>query len=330
MDGRFVSEYYVFLASPGDVQSERDAVRWFFNEYNATLVSSGRSLRFEVIDWENYSTIGVGRPQELITEQTLEKLRGSLALVIGIMGQRFGSPSGTHESGTEEEFEWAFSSNQKTGWPEVKWFFRNADEVKFPSDPKLARAALDQWDKVCKFRESLNQGKKIFLGEFKDSADFREVLRKDLSLWLEATDRPWRKIPGVRSVEVDRKPPVKSPVPEGSEENYQQQEQKPSPSLSDVSIEPSDEVVLADLLVRSGRASYTARRALCIQININPDELNFLAQTSDSDFALQFVNHLKQRDDRPSILRLRDVLHRSLGDNLRKKLADITRRLIEE
>jgi hypothetical protein len=63
MEGRSIKEYYVFLASPGDVQNERQAVKEFFIDYNATLVSSGRYFRFVVIDWENNSTIGMGRPQ---------------------------------------------------------------------------------------------------------------------------------------------------------------------------------------------------------------------------------------------------------------------------
>jgi hypothetical protein len=38
-----------------------------------------RGLRFEGIGWENYSSAGVGRPQELITQQTLKRFRPSLA-----------------------------------------------------------------------------------------------------------------------------------------------------------------------------------------------------------------------------------------------------------
>jgi hypothetical protein len=95
--------YHVFLASPGDVSAERQAVRRFFDDYNRHTAHIWNAW-FEVVDWENYSTIGVGRPQELITRQTLERFRDSLALVIGIMAQRFGSPSGKAESGTEEEF----------------------------------------------------------------------------------------------------------------------------------------------------------------------------------------------------------------------------------
>jgi len=59
-------EYHVFLASPGDVNAERQAVRDFFEEFNRTVAKPTWEAQFTVIDWENYSTAGVGRPQELI------------------------------------------------------------------------------------------------------------------------------------------------------------------------------------------------------------------------------------------------------------------------
>lgn len=58
--------YHVFLASPGDVGAERQDVRKFFDDFNRHTAHVWQA-RFEVIDWENYATIGVGRPQELIT-----------------------------------------------------------------------------------------------------------------------------------------------------------------------------------------------------------------------------------------------------------------------
>jgi formylglycine-generating enzyme required for sulfatase activity len=187
---RDVQEYYVFLASPGDVNQERQEVRRFFDEYNKTTASP-RGLRFVVIDWDNYSTAGVGRPQELITSQTLEKYRDHLALVVGIMGQRFGSPSGSHESGTAEEFEWALQSCLQTGWPEIKWFFRKVEKFEAPSDPEKILDALDQWKKVRAFRERLDKEKTLYFKEFSDTANFREVLQRDLSLWLNAPEHLW-------------------------------------------------------------------------------------------------------------------------------------------
>src|SRR6516165_9024246 len=109
MRGRELNEYHVFIASPGDVQAERSSIRAYFDHLNRTAaLASG--VRFQVVDWENFSTAGAGRPQDLITKQTLERFSDSLVLVIVVMAQRFGTPSGVSESGTEEEVRWALRS----------------------------------------------------------------------------------------------------------------------------------------------------------------------------------------------------------------------------
>lgn len=174
------------------MEQERQAVRKFFETYNRTTARQW-GARFEVIDWENHATAGVGRLQELITQQTLERYRDSLALVIGLMGQRFGSPSGTHESGTEEEFEWASGSYQQTGFPEIKWFFRKIDKFEAPSDPEQIEAALEQWKKVRNFRKRLDENHQLFYKEFTDNHHFRETFDQDLFLWLSDLKRPWVK-----------------------------------------------------------------------------------------------------------------------------------------
>ena len=133
-----IAEYHVFLASPGDMDPERQEVRRFFDQYNRTTARQW-GVRFVVVDWEGYATAGVGRGQAVITEQTLEQFRDSLALVIGLMGQRFGSSTGTHKSGTQEEFEWAYESHEKTGFPEIKLFFRDVQEFVAPSDATKLR-----------------------------------------------------------------------------------------------------------------------------------------------------------------------------------------------
>jgi hypothetical protein len=192
-----ISEYHVFLASPGDVDAERREVRAFFDEFNRNLAAR-RGLRFVVIDWENYSTSGVGRAQQLITAQTLEKYRDSLALVVGLMGQRFGSPSGRYESGTEEELLWALDVHLRTGFPEIKWFFKKYTTFSVPfADPDAIQAALDQWRKVLAFKARLQEGSpatgqpQLYFKEFADLPDFRDVLRRDLTLWMSSPDRPW-------------------------------------------------------------------------------------------------------------------------------------------
>jgi hypothetical protein len=175
---RPLKQYHVFLASPGDVQAERQYVRKFFDDYNRHTAHIWNA-RFEVIDWENYATTGVGRPQELITQQTLKTYRDSLALVVGIMGQRFGSPTGKAESGTVEEFHWAMESHKATGFPEIKWFFRKVDKLELPADPDEADKALDQWRKVRAFRQRMQDlNDPIFYTEYPGAASFAAVLRR--------------------------------------------------------------------------------------------------------------------------------------------------------
>jgi len=190
--GRQIEEYYAFLASPGDVEDERQAVRQFFDNYNRT---TGRpaGMQFTVLDWENYATAAVGRPQACITEQILEKYGESLALVIGLMAQRFGSKTGKNKSGTEEEFEWALRHRQARDWPEIKWFFKDIDRLDFPSDVKEAAEALEQWKNVQAFRKKVEQEgeSQLLYNTYVDPDDFGEVLKNDLDLWLNDSERPW-------------------------------------------------------------------------------------------------------------------------------------------
>jgi NACHT domain len=184
-----VKQYHVFLASPGDVAEERQAVRQFFERYNRHIAQLW-GVRFEVVDWENYATVGVGCPQELITKQTLDRFKDSLALVVGMMAQRFGSPTGNAESGTEEEFRWALQSNRETGYPEIKWFFKCVDKFVSPPDPDAITESLNQWKKVRAFRNEL-KSLGVFFAEYPESTAFRDTFENDLSRWLTDRARPW-------------------------------------------------------------------------------------------------------------------------------------------
>ena len=187
------NHYHVFLASPGDMNPEREYVREFFHQFNISTAQEW-GVQFDVVDWENYATAGVGRPQQLITEATLERYEGSLALVVGWMGGRFGTPTGEAESGTEEEFRWAVEHWRKTGWPEIKWFFKQKPTFEGVDDPRKMAEAAEQWKKVREFQRSLQEGKpQLFYQEFEDFAGFKEVFPRDLHKWLNERERPWFK-----------------------------------------------------------------------------------------------------------------------------------------
>lgn len=184
-----IKQYHIFIASPGDVNEERQVVRQYFERYNRHTAQLW-GVRFEVIDWENYATVGVGRPQELITKQTLGRFKNSLILVVGLMAQRFGSPTGKAESGTEEEFRWALQSNRETGFPEIKWFFKSVEKFMSPPEPDALTESVAQWMKVRAFREEMKSSDVLF-AEYHDSKSFGETFENDLSRWLTDHERPW-------------------------------------------------------------------------------------------------------------------------------------------
>ncbi|MFB2770840.1 CHAT domain-containing protein [Pelatocladus sp. BLCC-F211] len=68
-------------------------------------------------------------------------------------------------------------------------------------------------------------------------------------------------------------------------------------SSPDVGLNESNREILAKLLTRSGRAEYSARKALCIKIGIEPNQLGFLRQLTDDDFALELISYLHSIDD---------------------------------
>lgn len=62
-----------------------------------------------------------------------------------------------------------------------------------------------------------------------------------------------------------------------------------------------DREILTNLLIRSGRAEYSARKALCIRIGIEPNQLGFLRQSTDADFALELIDYLHTTDDKQGL-----------------------------
>jgi NACHT domain len=185
--------YHIFLASPGDMNEERQMVREFFDGYNRNIANR-QNLEFKVIDCEHYANCGVGRPQALITKQTLDEFRNSLVLVVGLLGQRFGTPTDIYKSGTEEEFETAIRfRKEQDDWPEIKWFFRDKwGKQGPPDDPDEFLKAGEQWKKVKDFKKKLQTSNPpLYTVDFPTTDEFPKIFRQDLERWLNDPARPW-------------------------------------------------------------------------------------------------------------------------------------------
>jgi len=156
----------VFVSSPSDVATEREAVASTVRELNVSVAPS-RGLIVELVAWETHCTPDMGRGQEIVNRQI-----GSYDIFVGIMAQRFGTPTGAAGSGTEEEFRLAYNEWGKTCSPRIMFYFR-----KHLSAPHTEED-MHQLTQVVAFRRELAE--KGLVWEYTSSADFADVVRPHL------------------------------------------------------------------------------------------------------------------------------------------------------
>jgi hypothetical protein len=107
----------VLIASPSDVHAERDAVESAIHEWNTNHHAS-TGIMLQPVRWETHSYPAIGdRPQGILNKQIVK----SAHFLIGIFGNRLGTPTGEAPSGTIEEIE----TIRKTG-RHVALYFSNA------------------------------------------------------------------------------------------------------------------------------------------------------------------------------------------------------------
>jgi Domain of unknown function (DUF4062) len=99
----------IFLASPGDLQEERQAAKAAVDVFNKRW-ADWFGIQVELVGWED-TFKRFGRPQEQINLD-LDRCEA----FIGMMWRKWGSPpGGRYTSGFEEEFERATKSRKGSG-----------------------------------------------------------------------------------------------------------------------------------------------------------------------------------------------------------------------
>ena len=164
--------FRVFLASPGDVPAEREALSRVVDEVNVTTAPLV-DCRLEAVRWETHSAPDAGRPQQVINKQISE-----YDVFIGVMWRRFGTPSGVAGSGTEEEFRIAYKRWEESHQLALMFYFCEA-----PFYPKTLDE-LDQMKRVLRFRQELDR--KALTWSYEDHGLFEAIIRKHLCLRLPA------------------------------------------------------------------------------------------------------------------------------------------------
>lgn len=165
-----ITLYKIFLASPSDVKEERQIVSRVVDEINLGNYSVN-GIKLELITWEThtYPSIGVDA-QDAINKQ----ISDNYDIFIGIMWNRFGSPTGRAESGTQEEFNRAFEkyvSNPSS--TEVLFYFKTA------SLASLNDIDLDSLGKIRTFQYILRE-KGVYYREFSLQEEFEQLIRLNI------------------------------------------------------------------------------------------------------------------------------------------------------
>ena len=144
----------VFVSSPNDVKAERDSLDEVVEDINRTIGETG-SFVVQLFKWErNVIPLIDQTPQAVIDSQVPD-----VDVYLGILRTRFGTPTGNYGSGTEEEFRTALQRYNANARPWVSFYFYSGP-VQLRN-----REELEQYDKLCKFRDELEQ--KGIVGRYK-------------------------------------------------------------------------------------------------------------------------------------------------------------------
>ncbi|QSZ42272.1 methyltransferase domain-containing protein [Sulfurimonas aquatica] len=153
-----VKIFGVFIASPSDAKNERELVKSVVNNWNAEHYET--DFRYEAILWESHAKRNVGRGQDIINEELVDKSD----LMIAIFKNRLGTPTGGFMSATLEEID----RFQKAGKP-VCILFSNES-----SNDTQEYIELQKW-------KENNAWNGFLTGEFSSQQDLSEIIRQELT-----------------------------------------------------------------------------------------------------------------------------------------------------
>jgi hypothetical protein len=163
--------YRVLIASPSDVEAEREIAVRVIQEWN-DLYSYSRKVALLPLRWETHTAPEYGtRPQEVINRTIVDQCD----LLVGIFWTRVGLPTGVAESGTLEEIERVGNA----GKPIMLYFSR----VEIDPD----KIDLIQIEKLKQFKEKTYP--KGLIENYKTIIEFRDKFAKQLELRLRDLQR---------------------------------------------------------------------------------------------------------------------------------------------
>ena len=156
--------YRILIASPSDVEEERDIAVRVIQEWN-DLHSYSRKIVLLPLRWETHVAPEYGvRPQDVINKTIVDQCD----LLLGIFWTRLGTPTGQFESGTLEEIQRVARSGKS-----VMLYF---------SEKEIQPEKIDtnQLEKLRKFKKEVYP--MALVETYKSSYEFKEKFAKNLEI----------------------------------------------------------------------------------------------------------------------------------------------------
>lgn len=148
-------ELRVFMASPGDLTDERDALRDLERRLNATF--RVRGVRVSIEGWEEVQP-DAGAPQDLINPLVYD-----CDVFVGLLNMRWGTPTDSDSSGFSEEFNIALSRRSESETtPAIGMYFRDID-------PDRLQDTGPQLEAVLAFKKRVEAERLVLHKPFSDA-----------------------------------------------------------------------------------------------------------------------------------------------------------------
>ena len=175
------SVYQILIASPSDVQEERQLVRELIINWNA-VHSKSKGCMLTPVMWETHSTPEMGdEPQVILNRQLVDECDA----LIGIFWTRIGTPTSAAESGTVEEIECFIAS----GKPVMLYFSSRPVPPDQIDQEQLSDVRRIRWQYM----------KRGLINSYQSLDDLREMLTRNLVNLAE-------KLPGAASAGPEEQP----------------------------------------------------------------------------------------------------------------------------
>jgi hypothetical protein len=168
----------VVVASPGDVQAERNTLPQIIEELNRGIAAE-RGVMLVVSRWETdaYPGFHAEGPQGLI--DPILKIE-DCDIFIGIFWKRFGTPVSEARSGTEHEFRRAHKAWKKEGKPQIMFYFSQR-----PFRPQSADE-VEQLARVLEFQRGFP--KEGLWWRYRNKAEFEKLVRNHLTNFIRSRE----------------------------------------------------------------------------------------------------------------------------------------------